>query len=441
MQHNIKSVIITLLIGIILPTASIAHEIAGMPVESDGGLKVGSPSGPYWFQLGGVIKLDHRSFIGKTDGSPGAFPLSKSGKPPGTYFSGAFVRALELDLSGGIGNDFTYSVGLDFDTHEKEVALDFAFVTYNGFKHIAPNFSFSVGQVFPAFCISCASSSKWIPFMERNMGTNVFGPKQGLGVSANSYRNDYSATIAITQQPKMGSHVKALDGSNLKTRDLWQASGRFTYAPIAEEHKLLQLGFSTHIQEYSNTGLEFKANPEMKTNHATTLLNTSYATAPGAAVLISAKNQKTIDFELTGLHGPWSGELEYQRAYVKRGLNLANVSQGPNLTFYGYHAQVSYVLTGESRTVKKSNGTLGPIKPSSKNGAWEISGRYSVINLNNKDISGGKANNTTASLSWYANNNVRVIGEYVISKQSRKFPTYLDKRTVSGIGARLQVVF
>lgn len=441
MQHNIKSVIIALLIGMILPTASIAHEAASTPVESEGGLKVGSSSGPYWFQLGGVIKLDQRSYMGKRDGAPGAFPLTSSGKPPGTYFSGAFVRALELDLSGGIGQDFTYSVGLDVDAHEKELGLDFAFVTYHGFKHMAPNFTFSVGQVFPAFCISCASSSKWIPFMERNMGTNVFGPKQGLGISANTYNNDFSATVALTQQPKMGSHIKSLTGSNLKTRDLWQASGRFTYAAIAEEHKLLQLGFSAHIQEYSNTGLEFKTNPEMKSNNSTTLLNTSYATAPGAAVLISAKNQKTIDFELTGLNGPWSGEIEYQKAYVSRGLNLVNVKQGPNLTFYGYHAQVSYVLTGESRSVKKSNGTLGQIKPNSKRGAWELSGRYSVINLNNKDINGGKAKNTTASLSWYANNNVRVIGEYVISKQSRLFTSGLNKRTVSGIGARLQVVF
>jgi phosphate-selective porin OprO/OprP len=146
-----------------------------------------------------------------------------------------------------------------------------------------------------------------------------------------------------------------------------------------------------------------------------------------------------VDIEMLGIKGPWSGELEYQRAYIARG-TVNGVSQGKNLSFSGFHAQASYVLTGQGRSLKKSNGTLN--KPG-LNGrpAWEASARYSFITLNDEDINGGRAYNTTASLSWYANNNIRVIGEYVYSLQRRQFATYLDKRHVSGLGARLQLVF
>lgn len=435
MQHIIKSVMTTLLLALV-PTVSFAHGDAGIATE--GGLLVGSKSNPYWFQVSGAMKLDQRVYFGDTNKT--SSPIN----PAGTYESGAYIRDLGLSLDGGIGHDFTYTLALNFKASDSKVSVDDAFVTYHGFKHLAPNFTFSVGQVIPGFCVSCATSSKWIPFMERSMGTNVFGPQQGLGVSANTYNDHYSLTLAATQQPKTGSSLKDPSGNTIRKHDLWQGSGRFTYYPISEAGKVLQVGLSAHIQEHSNTGVQFAATPEMRSGNSTTLLNTTTilnGNSRNNSQLIAAKNQKTIDIEMLGIHGPWSGELEYQKAFIARGLTTTGVKQGKNLSFSGYHAQVSYVLTGETRPHKKSNGTLGQIKPHSKKGAWEVSGRYSFITLNDKDVSGGMAHNTAASLSWYANNNIRVIGEYVFSKQSRQFATYLDKRNVNSVGARLQVVF
>jgi phosphate-selective porin OprO/OprP len=435
MQYNIKSVIATLFMGLLFPVLVFAHAEQSMPVESGGGLSVGSSKDPYWFELGGELKLDQTTYTGNTEKTR----ISKAG----TYQSGAFIRALGLGIEGGVGNDFTYTIEFDFDAQDAKVEVDYAYLTYHGLKHLAPNFTFSIGQVASGFCIHCASSGKWLPFRERNMGTSTFGPQQGMGISANSYDNNYSVTVAATQQPRVGKNIYDPSGNVIKKHDLWQSSARITYAPIAEDGRVLQFGLSSHIQEYSNTGLQFSPAPEMRSGNSTTLLNTTNAVT---GTRISAKNQKTIDLAVTGIYNSWSGEVEYQKAYVARGKAYNGavptlVAQGKNLRFSGYHAQVSYVLTGEFRPLKRSNGTLGQIKPRCKSGAWEVSGRYSVINLNSHDIFGGKANNTTASLSWYANDNVRVIGDYVFSKQKRQFPTYLDSRHVNGVGARLQVVF
>jgi phosphate-selective porin OprO/OprP len=296
----------------------------------------------------------------------------------------------------------------------------------------------------PGFCITCAESGKWIPFLERSMGTNVFGPKQGLGISANTYNNNYSFTVAATQQPPSGDPVFDPRGNVTPKPDLWQGAFRLTWAPIAEIGKVFQVGFSAHILELSNTGLQYNTNPEMRSGSSISLLNTTQQIGPigsrNSQIRIAARNQKTIDLEMLGIWGPWSGELEYQKAYVLRGY-VNDVIQGPNLSFSGYHAQLAYILTGESRPHKKSNGTLGQIHPKSSCGAFEVAARYSFVTLNDKDVSGGMAHNTSASLAWYANENIKLIGEYVFSKQSRAFPTYFDKRHLSSLGMRLQVVF
>ncbi len=201
--------------------------------------------------------------------------------------------------------------------------------------------------------------------------------------------------------------------------------------------------------------LQFKANPEMRSPRSTTLLNTtnydSSTFVPGIQygnpppnvnqVWIAARSQETLDVELLGIYGPLSATAEFQRAFVTRG-KVNGIKQGSNLHFSGCSAQAAYVLTGEVRPLKKSNGTLGQIKPkNSKYGAWEIGGRYSFITLNDHDITGGRANNGTVALSWYTNKNIKFMGEYVMSFQRRQFATYLDKRFVGGIGLRAQFIF
>ncbi len=446
MQRNkIKLVMTKLLIGLLLPTFVFAG--SDVPVATDGGLQVNYPSAPYWFNISGVAKLDSTQFSGDT-----ATTASGVGGL-GTYMSAVFIRDLGLSFQGGIGQDYSYTIELNFDADENAAKVDYAYITYYGFNYLLPNLSFSLGQVVPGFCLNCASSSKWSTFRERSMATNTFGPQAGIGINSNTYNNNYSATVAVTQQPKAGAVIRNVYGQPIKTHDLWQASMRLTWAPINELGRVFQIGLSAHIQEYASNGLRFIAIPEWRSRNSTSLLNTTnYFTSsfgpaslstvnPGSnQIWIAATNQKTVDWEFTGVYGPWYAEAEYQRVFIARG-QVNDVSQGPNLQFHGYHVQGAYILTGETRPLKTSNGTLGQIKPKSKCGAWEVGARYSFITLNNKDITGGKANNTTVALNWYPNNNVKFMAEYVWSLQRRQFQTYLDHRHVDAFGLRAQFVF
>lgn len=443
MQRNIKSAILTLALALLLPTSSFAR-LENLPVASDGGLQVGSTKAPYWFNLSGVSKFDSRSFMGDTKTTPSGLGNL------GTYMSAVFIRDLGLVFEGGIGQDFGYTIEFNFDVDDNATRIDSAYITYYGFRCVLPNLSVSLGQVLPGFCLNCAMSSKWSPFMERSMATNTFGPQAGLGINANTYNDHYSATVAVTQQPKSGGTIRNVYGQPIRTHDLWQASTRLTWAPWSAPGRIFQVGLSAHIQEYASNGLQFRAMPEMRSRNSTPLLNTTTfytsSTNPGSLggapnqLWIAATNQKTLDWELLAVYGPLSFGAEYQRAFIARG-EVNNVSQGGNLQFWGYDAMVGYILTGEVRSLKKPNGTLAQIKPIHKYGAVEIAARYSFLTLNNKGITGGLAHNTTAAASWYINDNIKLMAEYVVSLQRRQFPTYLDDRVVSGIGLRAQFVF
>src|SRR3990167_9607541 len=144
MQQNKKFVIFTLLCSLMF-TPFFAHaDLNGIPVSSDGGLLVGSPDDPFWFQISGALKIDQRTYWGDTQ------PVAPPNKA-GTYNSGAFIRDFGISFDGGVGKDWTYTIALNFDPRNSLSRVDDAFLTYYGFEWLLPNFTFSIGQVVPGF--------------------------------------------------------------------------------------------------------------------------------------------------------------------------------------------------------------------------------------------------------------------------------------------------
>lgn len=380
------------------------------------GLKYGTTQDPYWLDLNGTLKLDERLFFGDKRGN---------------LHSGASVREFSLNFSGGMGKDVSVALGLGFNAPDSKVDVEDAYVTYSGFKQLGENFQVSVGKVNPSFCLENHSSGKWIPFLERSSVTTAFRPDPGLGISVNKWQDDYSINATITQ-PKPNNVTKDEKGNKIKHSDRLQYNARLTKAHFFNNNQLAQVGIFGHFKDDGHNGLEFSTPPEAKARHSTSmLLNT---TTPGG-LRIKANNHYSIGAELLGQNGSLSGELEYQHTKVKRD----KTQYSKNLNFKGYRSNINYVLTGESRKFKNSNGTLGQVIPEGSCGAWEISGRYDYLNLNDKDIVGGSAHHIGVATTWYANYNFSVTAEYIRSKIARSFT--LEKLKLDTVGARLQLVF
>jgi phosphate-selective porin OprO/OprP len=84
------------------------------------------------------------------------------------------------------------------------------------------------------------------------------------------------------------------------------------------------------------------------------------------------------------------------------------------------YAFVSYFLTGEHRPYDLGNGRFGRVKPRANFdptrgdwGAWEIATRYSYLDLNDRDLTGGRLWNLTAGINWYLYPNLRLMFNYV----------------------------
>jgi phosphate-selective porin OprO/OprP len=145
--------------------------------------------------------------------------------------------------------------------------------------------------------------------------------------------------------------------------------------------------------------------------------------------------------EALWVRGPLSLQSEVMFANVEQ---VAN----PALFFWGYYAEASYFLTGESRPYDRKFGCLDRISPrhafvADKGGcygcgAWELLTRVSHVDLNDLTVRGGSIVDLTAGLNWYLNPYAKVQTNYIHSFLDRD---PVGKSHADIIGTRFQVDF
>jgi phosphate-selective porin OprO/OprP len=148
--------------------------------------------------------------------------------------------------------------------------------------------------------------------------------------------------------------------------------------------------------------------------------------------------------------GPLFFQGEYFWYNVDREFGL------PSLNFNGGYAEASWTITGESRAYIPATGAYSGIIPNNPVniggtgwGAWEIAGRYSVVNLNDQlgtaaGIAGGQQTIYTAGLNWYVNRNIRFMVNYLhgtIQKQASSVSTVNTGANFDAVAGRMQVAF
>ncbi len=387
----------------------------------DGGIEVyRSDDDKYWFKLHGVTKVDAVFFDGDFDDKGIDFP------------NGTNIRALDTNLTGGIGKDLSFSVVLTFAG--RSVGIDDAYFTYSGLK----NTEISVGQISSPFCLENANSSKWIPFLERSLPVIALRPCMGIGVNISNWGEHYGVIFASSTPPH---------GENTFSTNVHHRSDRLTntlrafFVPINEDNKVIQIGGSglyattnaTFLDDTPNvSGRRFASRPEAIGR------NTPNTVDSGNQLL--ADNYNEITFELSGQRGPLVVGAEYLQANIHRLFD-------PELHFRGWHAQAAYVLTGESRIYSIKNGTYGRIKPKCRYGAFEVAARYSMVNLNSEDIHGGKEDNVALSLSWIINPNLLILTNYIHASidptqaPGARYDFNPNHRNLNIFGVRTQVVW
>lgn len=372
----------------------------------------------------GVIRFDQAMFKEHTS------------TPLGAPASSANLRTFDLGSKVQLSPVTSFHWELNFANGV--VGLNPTFVSYEG---ISKNHILSAGYIPSPFCLENENSSKTLPFMERAMPVNAFSPCLGAG-GMYHYWNPWLVLKASLTQPPYGMFNDAkLDKD--RGDDRWGGTTRIIFVPVNNDRQVFHLGGSFSFQDISpdqldDTGtlkssLKFTSNPELRSRRTENFVT---------AYVFNAERYYVANAEVAGKLGPIQADAEYFQTRVKRRDQTDSKIPSDDLTFSGWYAQANYFFTGESREYRLKDAKFGGVDPTHTYGAWQLAARYSALNLDNKDIQGGKEDNISVALSWYPSKQIRWIANYlranIRQENTAKFP---DKRVVDMLGIRLQILW
>lgn len=304
--------------------------------------------------------------------------------------NGFGLRTIQIDLSGKLAKNWLYRLtwggftnGGKVDT--SGVYLNDAFIRYLGFESTV----LTLGQHTEPFSLEEQTSSLNITFMERAL-PNAFAPGSTVGLSAAFGNDNWFASggffsIPLSNYKDQGSQGYGLTG--YVSTSLWH-----------NQQGVIHLGSSISYRFLNDdSDVFFRYRPESG------LTNVRYA---NTGTIAGAESITRLGFDVVGIFGPWSLQTEYIHTLVGRGSGYTDVD------FNGWYAFVSWFATGESRNYR-NNGVFGSITPDNSYGAWEFALRYSNIDLNDADITGGEEHDITVGVNWYIHQKLRLMFNYI----------------------------
>jgi phosphate-selective porin OprO/OprP len=270
-----------------------------------------------------------------------------------------------------------------------------------------------IGQYQAPMSLEAVTSSRDVTWMETAAPVESLAPGINAGLEVGRPVFDQRATW------KLGFFTAGAGSQDVgeATKNYGRAISRITGLPIYKpnpEHPdsttLLHLGLSANIL-YSGNFVRYRSRPE--SHLAPFVVDTGDIEADGALV---------TGAEAAWVNGPFSVQGEYLHSWVQQ-------KNGQVPGFEGLYASVSWFLTGESRPYDRQNGCFTRVVPH-KNfdwgkggwGAFEIAGRYSIVDLNSADVHGGRLSMLMSGVNWYLHSHVKWRFEYGFGHVSKRQP-------------------
>jgi phosphate-selective porin OprO and OprP len=301
--------------------------------------------------------------------------------------AGSEFRRVRLFSSGTIYENVKYKLQLDFangDIAFKDVFIEINKLPIQG--------DIRIGYFKEPFRLESLTSSKYITFMERGLPI-AMSVERNSGVM---YHNTFGERLSL----QTGVFLNADDFGNDKTvNSAMNATSRLTYLAINSEEKLLHLGIAGSIRNSSSSG-GYNVSTRAENHLGTKLL--AYENYDNDAILLA--------YETSYVNKSFSIQGEYVQSEI-----------GNNDFLSSYYGQVSYFITGESRTYKNSLSGFGRVKPINNYGenswgAFEIAARVSQMDFSS--VENGTLDDITLGLNWYLNPNTRVMMNYVMGEMT-----------------------
>ena len=364
--------------------------------------------------INGVFQADAVAF-NQLDSSRDAY---------GRVEGGADFRRARLSAKGAVSDRMDYFMQMDFGFFGRPTFTD----VWTDFKEVGSLGTVRVGQWKQPFGLETVSSFRYTTFMERSSLFQAFTPFRHIGVGFHNHSDDLNWTWAAsyfrTGQDQFGGSLST-DGGNggaaRLTHLLWHDG--------AKGEDYLHFGGGYFLNAPPNERTRFRSIPEIFVGEFVVPtgvpLGTSGQPVPdvanGTPFFVDTGNISGTNLTQTfGLESMWvRGPLSWQSEAMGCFVDTAGTG---NAFLNGAYSQVGWFLTGEHRPYDRKAGAIDRVIPFHSVskcgggwGAWEIAGRWSYLDVTDRQIQGGMMQNMTAGLNWYVNPNCKCVFNYIHS--------------------------
>ncbi|MEL7296269.1 MAG: porin [Pseudomonadota bacterium] len=250
---------------------------------------------------------------------------------------------------------------------------------YRGFKRQR----IVIGNQVTPLSMEDLTSSSSLPFLERSAAV-ALTPGMLVGASYRRWWDNTSVHVGV-----FGDELTGLDRRRLPGESV---IGRATWAPWDERGKTLHLGAGFEVRNVDdNEAVRLRARP---------------GTRLAEQRLVGTRNIEGVtDSQLSHLEAafalPWVRvQAEMNRLRLNTSLSSINLN--------GHYAMVSIPFGAKDYRYRSSRGTFDRLKPNNRYGAFELSARYGVLDLEDQNVLGGRQVEKTIGLTWVLNRNLLV---------------------------------
>lgn len=345
---------------------------------------------------------------------------------------GTGFRRARLAVAGKVAEATNYQLEMDFATAGRPSFFD----NYVEQENIPLFGSVKIGQYCQPFSVDALTGFRNLTFLERSLPFLALVPFRRVGIQAAnisvSDRTQWAMSVYrtggfnnaplgddrfATDIGDVGAYSFATRATHLLYYDpeageryLWHIGGGYTFAELGA-NDAIGSGASGNVGS-PRPFYQARVTPEFGTLGFSEFPTNFGSGVNGTPIFADTGKFEAHDFNLFGLEtvcqsGPWGFQAEYMASVV-------NSVVGP-VTYQGGYAQLAYRLTGEHRAYDKKNGTLGRLTPYTNFipagrdgiwgwGAWEVAGRWSIIDLRNPaSLDGHYYNSTTNTFTGTSN--------------------------------------
>ena len=304
------------------------------------------------------------------------------------------VRRAFLTSSGTVHLLHPVQYNLEVGLIGGDVYLDSAWLMWRNVPWVA---TIKLGGLDAPIGFDNIVSSRDRTFMEVATPVEAFVPATSLGLQARRAHHDGRGTwtlgwFTVGQRRDVGDQSRAL--ARVVARTTWLLRDD---AASHEDRwpELLHVGLAGAYTFAGTSSVRYQARPE-----------SFLAPVAVDTDAIDARSAFVLGVETAARRGPLSFQGEFLQAFVDQS----------SASFPGLYLAAAYLFTGEVRPYEREPAVFGQVVPrrpldvrARAFGAFEGAVRYSWIDLDDGDVTGGRMHALSAGVNWYWNRWIRWI--------------------------------